>query len=113
ILGQSPEAVFANEASPFATRGWFAREPDPARLWQALARLQQLVGMPDERSVQRTVGQLETKLDEAADTVAREYGPRVTRLATTLLEHPDYRLVGAEEAAKQAQDLIDAGLKQY
>ena len=113
ILGQSPESLFAGEASQFATRGWFAREPDPARLWQTLARLQQLVGMPDERAVQRSVGQLETKLDDAADSVAREYGSRMTRLANTLLEHPDYRLVGAEEAAKQAQELIDAGLKQY
>jgi serine/threonine protein kinase len=113
ILGQSPEALFATEAQPYAAKGWFTREPDPAKLWQSLTRLQQLVGMPDERAVQRTVGHIEQKLDEAADAVARDLGPKVARFATTLLEHPDYRLVGAEEAVKQVQDLIDGILRQY
>src|SRR5262249_27305039 len=53
------------------------------------------------------------KLDEAADSIAREFGPRVTRLAITLLEHPDYRLVGAEVAVQQIQGLIDATIQQY
>ena len=113
ILGQPAQALFAAEAQPFAGKGWFSREPDPAKLWQALTRLQQLVGMPDERAVQRTVGQIEPKLDEAADALAREFGSRVTRFATTLLEHPDYRLVGAEEAVKQVDALLDAVVRQY
>jgi hypothetical protein len=113
IVGQPPEAVFTAEAQPFAQRGWFAKEPDPARLWQSVCRLQQMVGMPDERAMQRTVGEIEQKLDEAADAVAREYGPKFSRLATTLLEHPDYRLVGAEEVVKQANALIEDVLRQY
>jgi eukaryotic-like serine/threonine-protein kinase len=113
ILGQPAESLFATEAQPYAAKGWFAREPDPAKLWQTLTKLQQLVGMPDERSIQRTVGQIEQKLDEAADAIARELAPKVARFATTLLEHPDYRLVGAEEAVKQVQAQIDVALKQY
>jgi hypothetical protein len=113
VLGQPAETLFANEAQPFVPKGWFGRDPDPAKLWQTLSKLQQLVGMPDERAMQRTVGQLEQKLDEAADALAREYGPKVTRFATTLLEHPDYRLVGAEVAIQQAQELIEAALRQY
>ena len=113
ILGQSAENLFASEAQPYATKGWFTREPDPAKLWQTLTKLQHLVGMPDERAVQRMVGQIEQKLDEAADAIAREYAPKVARFATTLLEHPDYRLVGAEEAVKQVQAQIDTALKQY
>jgi eukaryotic-like serine/threonine-protein kinase len=113
ILGQSPETLFAAEAQPYVAKGWFARDPDPAKLWQTLTKLQQMVGMPDERAVQRTVGQIEQKLDEAADAVAREFAPKIVRFATTLLEHPDYRLVGAEEAVKQVQALIDGILRQY
>jgi eukaryotic-like serine/threonine-protein kinase len=113
ILGQQPEVLFAAEAQPFAPKGWFGRDADPAKLWQTLTKLQQMVGMPDERSVQRTVGQIEQKLDEAADSLAREFSPKVTRLAITLLEHPDYRLVGAEVAVEQVQGLIDAALRQY
>jgi hypothetical protein len=113
ILGEEPEALFATEAQPFTPKGWFGRDADPTRLWQVLGKLQQMVGMPDERSVQRTVGQVEQKLDEAADAIAREYGPKITRLAITLLEHPDYRLVGAEVAVEQIQGLIDAAIQQY
>jgi eukaryotic-like serine/threonine-protein kinase len=113
ILNQSPEALFAAEAAPYAQKGWFAREPDPAKLWQTLSKLQQLVGMPDERAMQRSVGQIEQKLDEAADAIARDCGPRIAKFASTLLEHPDYRLVGAEEAVRQIQGLIDAALRQY
>jgi len=113
ILGQQAEALFTAEALPFVPKGWFNRDADSAKLWQTLTKLQQLVGMPDERSVQRTVGQIEQKLDDAADAIARELAPRVTRLATTLLEHPDYRLVGAEVVVEQAQMLIDTALKQY
>jgi eukaryotic-like serine/threonine-protein kinase len=113
VLGEPAETLFASEAQSFAGKGWFNREPDPAKLWQTLTKLQQLVGMPDERAVQRTVGRMEQKLDEAADAIAREFAPRVTRFATTLLEHPDYRLVGAEEAVKQVDALIDAAIQQY
>lgn len=113
ILGQHAEQLFMAEAQPYVPKGWFNRDADSAKLWQTLTKLQQLVGMPDERSVQRTVGQIEQKLDEAADAIAREMAPRVTRLATTLLEHPDYRLVGAEVVVEQAMSLIDNALKQY
>lgn len=113
ILGHKPEALFANEAQPFIPKGWFGRDVDSTKLWQTLTKLQQMVGMPDERSVQRTVGQIEQKLDEAADAIAREFGTKVTRLATTLLEHPDYRLVGAEVAVEQVRGLIDGVLRQY
>src|SRR4029079_4092266 len=98
---------------PYAPKGWFGREPDTAKLWQTLSKLQQIVGMPDERAVQRTVGQIEQKLDEGADALARELARKVVRFATTLLEHPDYRLVGAEEAVKQVQALIDGILRQH
>src|SRR5262249_56487818 len=51
--------------------------------------------------------------EAAAAAVLRELAPRVARLATTLLEHPDYRLVGAEEVVKHLQGLIEAALVQY
>ena len=112
-LGSQPEVLFTNEAQPFVPKGWFGREADPTKLWQTLTKLQQIVGMPDERSMQRTVGTIEQKLDEAADAIARDFAPKVTRLATTLLEHPDYRLVGAEVVVEQLQKLIDTTLRQY
>jgi serine/threonine protein kinase len=112
-MGQSPENVFAAEAQPFVPRGWFARDPDPAKLWQTLTRLQQLVGMPDERSMQRQVGQLEHTLNDCADQIARDLSPKVGKLSMTLLEHPDYRVVGSEEAIQQLHALLDQLLHHY
>ena len=112
-FGQSAETYFAAEAQPFAQKGWFTREPDPARLNQTLAKLLQLVGMPDDRAMQRSVGSLEALLHERADEVAAEYIPKITRLATTLLEHPDYRFVGAEQVIRQILARMQTLLQQY
>jgi eukaryotic-like serine/threonine-protein kinase len=112
-INQSPDALFTAEAEPFMPRGWFGREPEPAKLWQSLARLQQLVGMPDERSMQRQVGQWEYVLNEAAEVQLRETGTRVNRLIVTLLENPDFRLAGAEEAVTQIQANLRQLLAHY
>ena len=113
-LGQSAENYFASEAQPFASRGrWFRSEPDPALMNQGLQRLIQLVGMPDDRSVQRSVGSMESQLHDAADRIAAEYLPKLMRLATTLLEHTDYRFVGAEQVVRQMIGRIDGILNQY
>ena len=106
-LGKPAGEFFAAEAKQFQARGWFAREPDPLKVRAALQKVQHLVGMPDERSVQRMAGQLEADMDRAAQHLLAEVGPKFARLATTLLEHPDYRVVGAEEAVKVIQENLD------
>jgi eukaryotic-like serine/threonine-protein kinase len=111
--GQPLETLFAEEAQPFAPRGWFARDPDSTRLWQALTKLTQLVGMPDERAMQRQVGSLELALNEAADQLIRDLSPKLTRLPRSLLEHSDYRLAGAVDAIKQLDMMIAQLLEHY
>ncbi|WP_029629702.1 tubulin-like doman-containing protein [Zavarzinella formosa] len=113
VFGQPAEAFFAAEAQPFAKKGWFNREPDLTRMNQTLAKLLQLVGMPDEHSMQRSVGSLELLLQETADRQAAEYVPKIMRLATTLLEHPDYRFVGAEQVIRQIKARLEGLLQQY
>jgi eukaryotic-like serine/threonine-protein kinase len=112
-IGQPLEAMCSAEAQPFVPRGWFARDPDPAQLWQAVSRLVHLVGMPDERAMQRQVGQLEPTLERAADELVRELAPRLLRLPRTLLEHADYRVSGAEEAVEQLQGILTQLIEYY
>jgi serine/threonine protein kinase len=112
-VGQPPEALFDAEAQPFAPRGWFAREPDRAKLWQSLSKLVQIVGMPDERAMQRQVGVLESTLNEAGDALLRELTPKLIHLPRSLLEHPDYRLDGATEAIKQLDLMLSQRVEQY
>jgi hypothetical protein len=111
--GQPLDNLLEAEVQQFIPRGWFARDPDSTKLWQTVSRLLQVVGMPDERAMQRQVGQMETALDEAADNLAREMGPKLLRLPRTLLEHPDYRLSGAEEGIEQLQAILTKLLEHY
>jgi len=113
ITNQPLDNMFVAEAQPFIPRGWFAREPDATRLWQAHTRLLQLVGVPDEKSMQRQVGQIEHTISEAADVLLRDLGPRLTRMPRMLLEHSDYRLTGAEEAILQLESLLTQLMERY
>lgn len=113
-LGQSPENYFSSQAQPFVPKGrWFSKDPDPSLMAHCVSRLTHLVGMPDDRSMQRSVGTMETELQEGAEKIASEFLPKLMRLATTLLEHTDYRFVGAEQVVKQLIARIDGLLQQY
>ena len=111
--GQSLDELFVAEAQPFVPRGWFARDPDTTRLWQSVTKLTQLVGMPDERAMQRQVGTLEHVLTEAADNLIRDLSPKLTRLPRSLLEHSDYRLAGAVEAVHQLEGVLTQMIEHY
>lgn len=113
VFGQSAETYFAAEAQPFAQKGWFSREPDPARMNQTFTKLLQYVGMPDDRSMQRSIGTVEVLIQEAAEQLAQDVHPRMMRLATTMLEHPDYRFVGAEQVVKQMISRFSGLIDQY
>lgn len=106
IAGKPFDDLIAEEVQPFVPRGWFARDPDQARLWQSVLRMLQLVGMPDEHVLQRQVGKLEQSMHEVAENLARDLGPKLLRLPRLLLEHPDYRLGGALEAIEQLQETL-------
>ncbi len=111
--GKRLDQLIAEEVQPFVPRGWFARDPDPAKLWQSVLRLVQIVGMPDEHAVQRQVGRLEQALHEAAESVVRNLAPKLLRLPRLLLEHPDYRLGGALEAIEQLQGSLTQMCQQH
>ena len=104
--GKNLDELFTEEAQPFVPRGWFARDPDPAKLWQTVARHLQLVGMPDEHVMQRQVGRLEQTVHQAAENLIRDLAPKLLRFPRLLLEHPDYRLGGGLEAIDQLQGIL-------
>ncbi|MEZ6140156.1 MAG: tubulin-like doman-containing protein [Zavarzinella sp.] len=109
-LKSPPKDMFSEAAEQFIQKGWFAKDPDPIKLQAALSRLVAFLGMPDERSMQRTVGTLENFLEQSADNLAGELESRFLRLAMTLFEHPDYRLIGALQATVQVQEIIESFL---
>jgi hypothetical protein len=111
--GRPPEELFADEAKPFVPRGWFARDPDAEALAHSFSRVLALVGIPDENLMQRQVGSLEKAVTRAGEELVRDLGPKLKRLPRNLLEHPDYRLPGAEGAIEQLQARLAQLLEQH
>lgn len=112
-LGQSPETLFNLEAEPFVPKGWWRRDPDPVKLWQAVDRLQQIVGYPEDGKPQRVIGKLEYLLAEAGEMITRQLSERIGRLPAELLEKPDFRVIAAEAAIALMRELIDTVLRQF
>lgn len=112
-LGQNLDGLFTEEARQYVPKGWFAREPDQSKVWASLNKLQQIVGMPDERSMQRQAGKLEAVIAKHAEIAARELGMKVCKIPKALLEHPDYRITGAEEAVAQLHAMLQLQVRQY
>jgi serine/threonine protein kinase len=113
IADKSLDDLIAEEVQPFIPRGWFARDPDPAKLWQSVLRLVHVIGMPDEHAMQRQVGKIEQALHEAAENFIRDLAPKLLRLPRLLLEHPDYRVGGALEAIDQLQAILTQLCEQH
>lgn len=107
ITKRNPDELFAEEAKQFAPKGWFAREPEPEKLWQTVNRLQAIVGHPDDRAMQRAIGSIEPIIEQAAAKLSADFTSKCLKLSSSLLEHPDYRIIGAECVVQQCMARID------
>ena len=82
---------------------------------QAMDCLERVLGIPDEsRSAKQANSEpatVERALDEIAHVIADECEQKLAELAVTLLEDPNYRLAGAEEALRQFCTTVEQALK--
>jgi serine/threonine protein kinase len=111
-LGQPPETMFALLTEPLA-------QLDPQNLEQVRAtahevrnRLEQIVGRP-EGGVAARSGSLAEQLKKAAPALTADWGQRVAGCAVHLIEQPEFRLAGAEEAVRQLIAAIEQVLAHY
>jgi hypothetical protein len=117
----TPEATFEVVAAPVekASRPtaslWGRRIPDldPALVIEALDRLEQLVGRPDGNVVTRRPALLADALPAAADSLVTHCEKHLAHLAVRLIEQPEFRLAGAEEAIRLVTAKIEAQLHHY
>jgi hypothetical protein len=97
-LGQSPEALLTAATQPLDAL------EDPAQagemVSQVMERLENVLGRPDSTANARQPVLLEP-LHVAADKLIHEWGNRLTAYADSLIEQPEFRLAGAEEAVRQ------------
>jgi eukaryotic-like serine/threonine-protein kinase len=112
-LGQNIEQMAKGDADPLLPRGWFGKSIDAGKVWPILAKFQHIVGMPDERSMQRQIGQIEPWIIEITNQLGQDLAKHLAKLPVQLLEVPDFRLVGAEEGIDQLMVRLEQLSRQY
>ncbi len=95
-LGDAPDALFAGLTRDFAARP----KPEPAAVLDTLALLEEQVGPPGEETLADKPCRFRELLRDAGDAVVAEWGHRLAELVVHLIEAPEFRLAGSEEAVR-------------
>jgi serine/threonine protein kinase len=111
-LGQKLEAALAAASEPLNQVDGQAAEPPVTLLNTVYDRLEEIVGRP-EGSVGNRPGSVAETLNEAARAITNHWGQRLASFAVSLIEQPEYRLAGAEEAIRQSIATIEQTLLHY
>lgn len=113
VLGQSTESVFASLVEPFVPKVKRPPDPDLGAVVEAVSRMEELVGGPERGGRQQPDILLDDTMARAAEGLARTWGEKLGQLVMSLVEQPDYRLVGAEEALRQLSGTIEKVLEHH
>jgi serine/threonine protein kinase len=122
-LGKPAESAFHAIIEPLnrasaqgdATRRGRAesRGLDPEQLAQALEQLEKLVGRPQEDHSQEDPPLVIRMLRDAAKELSAEWSQQLAEITVRLIEEPEYRLAGAEEAIRQLIVTIEQVLQHH
>lgn len=123
-LGKPPEGAFlaiteplnrgsAQGAPPGRRSRSESRGLDPDQLTEAVAQLEKLVGRPHEDHPQEDPPQLIRMLRDASNELANEWSQKLAEITVRLIEEPEFRLAGAEEAIRQFVATIEQVLQHH
>lgn len=111
-LGEPPESAFSAISGPLITAASKANEVDSSVFSEALARLEKIVSRHDADTLTRPPVLIEALTQGSAELVTR-WCLQLETLSTELIELPDYRLAGAEEALRQLSASVQKTLEHY
>ncbi|HTU19254.1 MAG TPA: tubulin-like doman-containing protein [Gemmataceae bacterium] len=117
-FGQDPQAVFRDLVEPFLARHASPRKNaeavfPPEEIAELLEQLEQLLGSPRDDGLTDTPAGLVAALREAADKLVQQWGQKLAELPVRLIESPQLRLAGAEEAIRQMVASIEQALQHH
>jgi hypothetical protein len=117
VLGESPDAAVATALQPIFEKndGDTRRPPDlaPEIAIDALKALDALLGRPGQDLLSPQAGRIPEALNEASRVLVAEWSRKLTALVVRLVEEPEYRLAGAEEAVRQIVARIERALENH
>jgi hypothetical protein len=106
-LGRSPETAFAAITDPLTSKEGRILELGQDAVQEALKALAGIVGLPVDMGFLQAPGVLEETLQHEAETLMRDWQAKLDQFTVNLVEQPDYRLAGAEEAIRQGGRMIE------
>jgi serine/threonine protein kinase len=104
---KAPENAFAAVMEPFTPKGKKPPVIDPNEFNQAVGKIYKMVGHPTPSQVGYTPGVLEETLRKEAEGLFGDWEEKARQLTMRLIEQPQFRLAGAEEAIRLVIDKID------
>jgi hypothetical protein len=111
-IGQTPEERFTQIVEPLTQLDPFDSNAARPAVRGVLAQLDEILGRP-EGGIQARPGSLSEPLKAASNQLTAEWGRRMTGFAARLIELPEFRLAGAEEAVRQLITAIEQVLQHY
>ncbi len=85
----------------------------PETVNTALQRLHEIVGQPGEVSTMEQSPPLIDALHNACNDLVAEWGQKLAEMVVQLIEQPEYRLAGAEEAVRQLVATLEETLQHH
>jgi hypothetical protein len=111
-LQQDPEEMFAAIVHNHIKPGDI---PEPESIEQALAQLDEILGQPQEDE-ENSTGDVSSPMIEALDAAARslrkEWEHKLVELIHGLMDDPNFRIVGTEEAGLQITTMFEELVEQ-
>jgi serine/threonine protein kinase len=105
-VGEPPERLFARLIEPVAA-------PDAAVVADVLARLEEQVGRPGEETLADQPYRFRELLRDAGDRIVAQWDRGVGELMVRLIESPQFRLAGAEEALREMAEALHRVLEHH
>jgi hypothetical protein len=97
--GGDIDVLVSQVCETLSPRGWLGRTPEPEKIIVALDWLTKLLGPPRESLNQQPTA-VQEAMEFAATQAYRELEQELTAFIPNLLDHPEFRLVGTEEAIR-------------
>jgi len=125
---KDPETTLAALVEPLL-RSIRATPPPPPKRWGqgtppafeipaeelgvVMEEVERLVGRPAEETLHDQAGELGGPLRASVEELTAAWSQKLAEVTVRLLEEPDYRLAGAEEAVRQVLALLEQVLQRY
>jgi serine/threonine protein kinase len=88
-------------------------EVAPADLRPVMEELVRLIGRPDVDAIYEPDGEMGTQIRQIGEALTAQWSQALAEVTVHLLEEPEFRLAGAEEAVRQVFALLERILQRY